>query len=289
METCIYTFSGTGTALSIADQVRDGLGNATVELIPQLLRNTAAGQLKADAPGVGFVFPNYFGGIPDAVLELIQKLNMDNVQYIFAIVPSGGGKGYQLNFLKKELERKGKKLNYGRYVKGGSNYIVAGYYESISKPKRLESVLASLHEKVAFYTEEIKRETKFVDRSSRMYLMVNRLLSSFTPKEIREDTSDGDREYRIGDACTGCGICQKVCQANNIVMADNTPSFQHKCYRCMACIQYCPQNAILFNGKELNKPKYTHPDFPAGKMIRRIQNGSDCPLLDGESGGVHVV
>lgn len=37
--------------------------------------------------------------------------------------------------------------------------------------------------------------------------------------------------------------------------------------KCMACIQYCPSNAISFKGKSLNKQKYYHPDFPAKKMI----------------------
>ena len=98
MKTCIYAFSGTGTALSIADQVCDTLGDATVELIPRLL-NGSAGEIRASAPKIGFVFPNYFGGIPNAVLAFIQKLNMDDVRYIFAVVPAGGGQGYSLKFL----------------------------------------------------------------------------------------------------------------------------------------------------------------------------------------------
>lgn len=126
MKTCIYVFSGTGTALSISDQVSDTIGDTIVKLIPQLLEKST-GEIKAGAPKIGFVFPNYFGGIPNVVLTFIRKLNMDGVKYIFAIVPAGGGQGYSLKFLKKELQQKGKQLDYGRYVAGVSNYIVAGY------------------------------------------------------------------------------------------------------------------------------------------------------------------
>ena len=277
MGTCIYAFSGTGTALSISDQVCDILGNATVTLIPQLLEKSKD-EINADAPKIGFVFPNYFGGIPNAVLTFIRKLNMDDVQYIFAIVPAGGGQGYSLKFLQRELHRKGKKLSYGRYAKGISNYIVAGYYKPIVKVgERRERALRSLNEKIRLYAGEIKSDRNLVERSSPFIFTINRLLSLLSSRKVIKDTTGGDREYSVGSKCIGCGICQKVCQANNIKMTNNIPSFQHKCYRCMACIQYCPQNAILFNGKEMKKPKYTHSDFPVEKMIRRIR-GCDMKI-----------
>jgi NAD-dependent dihydropyrimidine dehydrogenase PreA subunit/flavodoxin len=271
VKTCIYTFSGTGTALSIAEQVRDVIGSATVKLIPQLLKNSDE-QIKADTPKIGLVFPNYFGGIPNVVQTFIQKLDMDDVEYIFAIVPAGGGQGFSLRFLKKELQRRGKTLDYGRYATGPSNYIVAGYYGLLVKSDiKLEKLLASLREKTHQYAEEIKADMRFVERSNPFVFTVNRLMSSISSRDVLKDTSGGDKDYSASDKCTGCGICIKVCQANNIVMTGNKPSFQHECYRCMACMQYCPQNAVFFNGKELNKSKYTHPDYPAEKMIRRIQ------------------
>lgn len=136
MKTCIYTFSGTGTALSIADQVRDRHDDATTELIT-LLMDAPCEEITAHAPKIGFVFPNYFGGIPNAVRTFIQKLNMDGVEYIFSIVTAGGGQGHSLKHLQRELQQKGKALNYGRYVKGVSNYIVAGYYRGCQRKSNL--------------------------------------------------------------------------------------------------------------------------------------------------------
>jgi len=269
MKTCIYTFSGTGTALAIADQVGDAIGDATVKLIPRLLQESP-GEIIADAPKIGFVFPNYFGGIPNAVRAFVQKLNMDSVHYCFAIITAGGGQGYSIKHLQRELHKKGKHLDYARYAKGCSNYIVAGYYKGMDGEKR-DSVLRLMREKIHLYAGEIKADRLFVERSNPLIFAVNRLLSTLSSHNVIKDTSGGDKEYSAGSKCTGCSTCRKLCQANNIVMLDNRPSFQHKCYRCMACIQYCPQNALLFKGKELNKPKYCHPDFPAEEMIRRIQ------------------
>jgi ferredoxin len=210
--------------------------------------------------------------MPNAVLTFIRKLNMDDVHYVFAIVPAGGGQGYSLRHLQKELAQKGKILAYGRYAAGMSNYIVAGYYKLLVKVgERREKALRLLREKIQLYSSEIMADMCFVEWSNPFIFAVNRLLSSLSSREVIKDTSNGDNDFSVGGKCTGCAICQKVCQANNIVMADNKPSFQHKCFRCMACIQYCPQNAIYFKGKELSNPKYTHPDYPAQEMIRRIQ------------------
>ena len=269
--------------MSIADQTRDVLGDATVKLIPQLLEKTD-GEIKADASKIGFVFPNYFGGMPNAVQRFVRRLNVGDVHYIFSFVPAGGGQGYSLKFLQRELRQKGKMLNYGRYVKGISNYRIAGYYMGMAMEKQ-ENILRLLRDKIRLYTEEIKENRIFVERSSPAIFIVNRLLSSVSSRDVIKDTSCGDRKYSVGDKCTGCGICQKVCQANNIVMIGDAPSFLHQCYRCMACIQYCPQNAVLFNGKEMNKPQYTHPDFPAEKMIRRIRESFDDPLSAGGTVG----
>jgi Pyruvate/2-oxoacid:ferredoxin oxidoreductase delta subunit/flavodoxin len=272
MKTCIYTFSGTGTALAISDQVSALVGDSSVELIPKLLLNSAGKDIITEAQKIGFVFPNYFGGMPGAVKEFIGKLNVDNIQYIFAIVCAGGGQGYSIKFLQQELQQKGKKLNYGRYVAGFSNYIVASYYKRLFKSgKQREKVLLTLNEKTKQYAEEIKENKMFVEKSSLLFYLINRLLSLQTPAKIQKSTSIGDKEYSICERCNGCGICQNVCQANNILMIDNKPSFQHKCYRCMACLQYCPKNAILHNGKDLFSQKSFHPDFPAAEMIRRLK------------------
>jgi len=274
MKTNIYTFSGTGTALSISDQVSDVIGNATVQLIPRLLKESAD-EITVDAASIGFVVPNYFGGIPNAVRTFIQRLNMRDVQYIFAIVPAGGGQGYSLKFIQKELNRKGKTLNYGRYAFAVSNYIAADYYDSMVKVgEKRKAVLDLLRENVRLYAEEIKMGKDFVQRSNPTVFAVNRTLSMLFAHKMIKDTSDGDKDYSISGKCTGCGTCVKVCQADNIVMEGGKPSFQHKCYRCMACIQYCPRNAILVNGKETSARKYTHPDYPATEMIRILHECS---------------
>lgn len=49
------------------------------------------------------------------------------------------------------------------------------------------------------------------------------------------------------DACTSCGICEKICPTNEAA-ADSSKG---ECYLCNRCVDSCPQNAIVFvSGKK---------------------------------------
>ena len=268
MKTCIYVYSSTGTSLSIAKNISDNLENAEIKLIPSLLKNSSNSGIKAESETVGFIFPNYFGGIPAIVTEFIKILDLENAKYIFAVVPAGGGQGYSLKFLEKELAKKGKKLNYGKYAAGISNYITGWYYSLIIKTgKKRTKIVKKLEEVSKKISTDIICQKNEVEKSKLIVYMVNLIL---TPKKIREDTRPWDKEFSVSENCIGCRICEKICQIKNIKIENNKPSFQHNCQRCMACIQYCPQNAIGINGKPLNKPRSFHPDYPAAKIIDLI-------------------
>lgn len=98
MKTSFYTFSGTGTSLAVSQTIADRLDDATITLIPKALAESKDAVITTEASAVGFVFPNYFGGVPQIVLEFGQ--------------------------LQQALASKGKKLDYGKSIIGFSNYIV---------------------------------------------------------------------------------------------------------------------------------------------------------------------
>lgn len=268
MKTCIYVFSGTGTCLSIANKLSSTLSDAKVRLIPQELEQAKGEEIKNEATTVGFVFPNYFGGIPDIVSSFIDHLNLDKSSYIFAIVSAGGGQGYGLKLLEEGLSKKGKKLNYGKYVTGISNYIVAWYYKYMCKTgEQRTKVLDEMDQEISQYSADIVAQKNIVQKSQYISYKLSHLL---TPQKVMNDTRPWDREFSIDDKCIGCKTCEKVCQVKNITMTKERPVFLHNCQRCMACIQYCPIGAIRFHGKSLNQPRYFHPNYPAKEFIRAV-------------------
>ena len=65
-----------------------------------------------------------------------------------------------------------------------------------------------------------------------------------------------DRAFRVGEACTGCGSCARRCPVNNILLYDGKPVWCGSCTHCMACICYCPTEAIEYGRKSRGKPRY---------------------------------
>lgn len=58
---------------------------------------------------------------------------------------------------------------------------------------------------------------------------------------LQKDTA---KVYIVNDACVRCGICAKVCPANNITITDEGVQFIDRCEFCYACLHNCPQNSI---------------------------------------------
>ena len=249
----------------MAKSIGNFLGETEIKPIPGVLENAVNNEITAETETVGFVFPNYFGGIPAVVKKFIDIINLDKTNYIFAIVAAGGGQGYTLKFLEMELLKKGKKLNYGKYVTGISNYIVSWYYGLIAKTgdQRAEA-LHKLDEELEVFSKDIAYKKDDLEKSKFIVYLVNCLL---TPKRIRCDTRPWDRDFSADENCTGCKICEKVCQSKNILIQNGKPVFHHNCQRCMACIQYCPNNSIIFKGKPLKGPRYFHPNYPVNEFI----------------------
>jgi len=272
MKTTIYVFSGTGTSLAISKKISSTLKNTEIVSIPSILENMGENEIEVKSSKIGIVFPCYFGSIPNLVLEFIRKTSFERAKYIFAVVTSGGNTGNSLKLLAKELNAKGKKLDYGKSVSVSSNYIVAWYYRiSCKKGKQLEKALQSFNNKSIQFAKDISCEKSDIDKSSYFLYKFSRFISS---KKIVQDTRPWDREFNANEKCNGCSTCYKVCPVKNIKMSNHKPDFQHNCQRCMACIQYCPNNAIMYNGKSINRPKYFHPDFPAKKIIDFINSNS---------------
>lgn len=62
--------------------------------------------------------------------------------------------------------------------------------------------------------------------------------------------------FTVSDACTGCGMCAKLCQTNSITIENGKPVWGEGCTHCMACICRCPAEAIEYGKKSLGKPRY---------------------------------
>lgn len=62
--------------------------------------------------------------------------------------------------------------------------------------------------------------------------------------------------FRAEETCIGCGKCAALCPMNNIVLKNGQPVWGKTCTHCMACISYCPAQAIEYGKKSIGKRRY---------------------------------
>lgn len=62
--------------------------------------------------------------------------------------------------------------------------------------------------------------------------------------------------FTVSDTCIGCGQCAKRCPMNNVTLKDGKPVWGKNCTHCMACICYCPKEAIEYGKKSVGQPRY---------------------------------
>lgn len=242
----IYVFTGTGNSLKVAKDISAALGDCEISSMGSDTRYDLAGGYET----IGFVFPTYYRGEPRKVTEFISRLNLQRNKdaYRYAVATAGKYEGNSLGHINNLLKRKGLPLHYAKALDMFSNYIIAydmrDTVEEETKKSEIdfEPILQAIKNK----------ETNQVSRIEPLQEIAYRILIRLPPKM--------DKNYTVSDACVKCGICEKVCPVGNIGR-DGTgrPTFRHHCEQCLACVQFCPKNAINCKDKTQNRRRYTHP------------------------------
>ena len=258
MGTEIYYFSGTGNSYVIAKDLQKLLEDAELHSIPACMEH---GRVPTEAQAVGLVFPLYFWGVPKVVSDFIEKLELKKDQTIFAVV-TRGGKSYQggaLHQADKALKRKGARLNAGFYVQMPDNYIPLLKVPSL---KEQQEQFRKAGEKVKRIAASITKGESVVEREVTAW--VSPLLTKpFVNRVMKMDTG-----FRAETDCNSCGLCEKVCRFHNIQMVDGKPQWQHHCQFCLACINYCPKQAIEYKKGTRGKVRYHHPQVPVSDYMK---------------------
>jgi ferredoxin len=258
MKSIIYWFSGTGNSLVVAMDLAKTLGGRELIPIAGIINRTIQ-----PCEQMLVVFPVYAFGLPLIVCRFLQSAPVNKAKYIYTVATMGGIAGAVHHEADKILSGQGAKLSAGWSISMPGNYPVLS---APPKPAKQTLLFAKAEKRIAEITAAISDGKTGIYEDTRIPL---RWPLEFIHNLAGNKFPDADENFAVGPKCTHCGLCAKVCPVVNIRMAEGNPVWMHHCEQCMACLQWCPVQAIEYGKSTVGKPRYHHPRFKAKDLFLR--------------------
>lgn len=142
--------------------------------------------------------------------------------------------------LSAKNDKVGKTVYYNVVIMPSTNVFGRAYMSEKERAKVIERA----EEQVLIISKSILKY-EYMPSSVSLVGAIGTLLSPLIRKTLN------DSRLMVTDKCVGCGQCVENCSLSNIAMSDGKAEFLHKeCNHCSACINLCPEHAIVLKGKE---------------------------------------
>lgn len=240
----IFYFSGTGNSEFAAKKLA-GENERLIDMAAATKNQEFDYELE-EGEKLGFVFPVYFYTVPTFVAEFIDKLNVTNVSYSYAVITCGGSISKAGVVLKRLLGDKSIKLSYVKELLMPDNSMLFYQIPKASEGKvRVEAATLKL--------EAVKKE---VELGKTTELGASAGTSTLLGKAYK--LCQGTKKFWAdAEKCIGCGLCENNCPEAVIKLVDKKPVWnKEKCCKCSACINRCPKQAIQYGKKTANRNRY---------------------------------
>ena len=235
----VLYFTGTGNCLYVARQLA-GKDGETLS-IPQLMKNK---RMDIEADEIGLVYPIYGHMPPNMVRRFIQKAHL-KAPYLFAVLTYGNRKCSAVEIWDDVARRAGKAFHYIATLQMVDNWLPnfdMNEQMKIDKhiPEHLGKIQADVDKQLRWHepvTEEERQQHQGFMAFARIDPEVGFVMKS-------------EQAFTVTGACIECGVCTYVCPRGNYELTAKGPKIEGDCEYCFACIQNCPQKAILFAKKD---------------------------------------
>ncbi len=252
----IFYFTGTGNSLYAARTIADFQNEKLVSVAAELDKNQPAYMYELkDGELLGFVYPIYAWAPPKIVLDFVKSITFTGGKpFVFSLNTCGEDEGRATAVFGKALKAKGLALDCAFSLKMPSNYVIgSNVYPKAAQAKILRKADEQLQGINGLLKE--RQSGVFIRRPGKMPALKTALVS---PLFNRFATTT--KPFRATDACTACGLCERVCPLHNIQVSGK-PAWGNNCVQCLACINRCPAAAIQYGKATEKRGRYVHPDL----------------------------
>ncbi len=243
MKSTLVWFSGAGNSKTIAKDIAKEITYDQVLAVNDVIKTP---ELLKDTTTLALVFPIYFFGPPALIrhfmVETLAKAHLE-LDYLCVVFTHGGMPFYGPTITDRLLADAGYAASYVRGISMVDTYIPLFRIPS-------EKTQARKHTRITNQLPVIIDELKQQSLRVATRLPMARFFHTLWEQGLKNRGSK-DRNFVVTDACTSCGICAKVCPANNITLESGKVHFHNRCEQCFACFHHCPEHAIVLKRKPL--------------------------------------
>jgi ferredoxin len=219
---------------------------------------------------VGFLFPQYYLGMPEIAYRTLQRADLSRCKYLFGLTTcgsfpftvTGGAQRMREALVGVESGPSARTLDAFFYVWMPGNHLPGnGAYPGWV----IKAQLGLARRRIARIARQVTA------RAARVELR-NRWLANYAARAYAEwidEQAKWDHAFRVEPECNGCGTCVRVCRVDNLRLENRHPAWLGHCQQCLACIHLCPQQAIEYGPKTAGRTRYRHPEIRLGEIAEQ--------------------
>ena len=243
----ILYFSGTGNSEYVAKHIADALGDEILNLNDRIKASDTSPIETGER--LIIVTPTYAWRIPRVVRDWLLKTELRGAKQVWFVMTCGSEIGNADKYNRELCTEKAISCMGTAQIIMPENYIAM-----FSAPQADEArqIVAQAEPSIDRAIAAIQRNQPFAPTRNNLYDRfmsgpVNPIFYKFFVKA---------NAFTASSACIGCGQCVKRCPMNNVTLKDGKPVWGKNCTHCMACICYCPKEAIEYGKKSVGQLRY---------------------------------
>lgn len=237
-------FSGTGNTKHCVERLLKGLDeNAQSYSIESM--NITDEIAKNDF--IVFGYPTQYSNVPVMVRDYINKnASVWKDKKVLCVVTMGTFCGDGAGCLARLLKKHGANVVGGLHLcMPNSSCDVKARIRPFEKNKQL---IKDADAKIDSAITKIKNGKYPKDGLSIFNCMAGLFAQRLWFSGMTKNYSD---KIKISDACVGCGLCEKNCPMNNIIIENGKAKTNGRCTMCYRCLNSCPKQAVTLLGDKV--------------------------------------